>query len=1821
MPPPNWKPKLRPPSAVRLLRFLLLVVLSGCVTEARAQSFSGVATSPSITNYTGLLVDDGGALGTLAAEAGYNASNQSGSSSTRTCKVGFRLLDPAGNAVALVGATDATGKIVFSDAFLVALLAGGFESGSAAAALLPMASLVNGAAYKVEAQLYVRSPVSPFDFFPSGGASLSGGYRFTVLPNAAEPPGGGRRVTGWVNTLTVSRASAVATIAGGNAFRVDVRGAVGRLDHLADAVAAENFSVQLDATLTGTASGAVALVNPRTTLAATLANHTVTGGPASFSIAQTIDLLPAVQLDSTDTFTLTLAVSVINPESVTSPLHTNSLAARRLLHFNGTLRFGGVATRLNVLDNEPAPLGPAAGGGESTSLDLPAGGVTVVGAPGFVVAAIAGLPVALRVDGTADATGSAPAGGADGGTVNGVSFTRTNVTFGPGGATADVRVFFPAGFGVAKDRNIRRQLASFAIPGAPLDGALNPAGSFALAASDLGVTALYAAHEQLPVLFETTLIFWDAMAGTFNVRRDATHYVRKDELDTLDALLNPLLMPPLVDATAAQRPSNEGYFRRPDASPAVNVVVTADAQGRAVLTAARVDLPAGDFMPHFPPSLAVAWTLPGAVVVQGGALDLAQSTLPGAGAVRFTNSPNCSAAMPVAAAQTLDFSPAGNTWSFTADGGLRAAGTIGAAPLRWGARTPTTFAHVTGNFNDASTHLAGHVLRGAAGVASDDNQPGALLYSGHGRPGNAAYVERPGTAGYAAGFADYAGLNFRVASDGAQTATSLVADQALGPYPLRGTSKYYVRPGGVSGIHEAVTASFAALLGGFQPYGFPATLSGFQLAYLDNHNADSLIRGTITVPGVRGTPGFTQPFDRLTLKCSGQFDSITLPNPNDLIHTLHYWRAQFKALAGEFRHQPDDDNPARSALVFGAEVSLPGLMKDKLHGGLGFFSDGNLVTLLDGFTGVSSRLRRPAQMTLNGRRSALDPSRPGFTLNPVTDIYFNNARAAAAPSIGFVSVAGRVDVPFFEDMEVHIVAQATTGTSLIRGGWTEGGRNFFNDTQFDASNRGFSPGGYAAYVTNTVFDPHVKKKWLDFADFDLPVAWDPVRQQFASSDKTTERDFLVVKTQHILEQLTPTTADLRFGAQFGGLPRLNLAALVADSDEAANELLQHLPGGTGAAIASATKAIESLLNGRSDMLINTAVDAAVDEYLTQVFAGPLNGVPKAADAAAALASTTNALRTQLDGIVGTANDAGKVLGEIKAALDKLDAGLAAADVILRKTGNGPWQPEGTGARGAFITATVSIGGTTGQNAATSINNLVNGDLRDTLDEIHRKVVELHTAATNATGQLISIQALLRTALAGVNNGPADLTTQSLAAMQNYFATVSDPTGRYLYEVTEAKIRADLKQLVRDQVHASAFVADLQSALRDLLQPLRDEFNLTFERIHGVINDVLRSTFTSVVGDALAGALKAESDVNRAIGTFSSTLQLAKVEGTARIEGDTLVSAHLSAALGLQVPDKVGISGWIDYHNYKSGQPTPRCAGVVGADGRVEIAIGGEAGASIQGNPPVHAKLAGRYAMTEKGQPVAASGELLFVTDIKFDQMTLKQAHFKFAFGEHDNYLFAQGAGSFWFIDANVRAFLGQTCDSNMLVTIDPQISAVLKLFEFGPITHTNPITGLYWNGDGEGSLNRFFGIPDSKLLSIRGKGGQGYFAFFNQAFLNFGVPPTNALLILGVRARYGASVSLALATADAELTLFGAINPLPMVTAAAGGLADMQATFLRQGGGIPFVVVGLFTPTFEFGVGPLSYKKSITLKAAAKGAYTPIPQPGFIWVNDVSFKP
>src|SRR5262249_35262565 len=226
-------------------------------------------------------------------------------------------------------------------------------------------------------------------------------------------------------------------------------------------------------------------------------------------------------------------------------------------------------------------------------------------------------------------------------------------------------------------------------------------------------------------------------------------------------------------------------------------------------------------------------------------------------------------------------------------------------------------------------HIPGHFLRETVSNSIANSQlPAAILLTGVGMPGDETVIERPGTTEYDhSGRADYAGANFRVVSDGAITATSILGDQPTGNYPLASPSKYYIRPGGVSGVHQAVEGQFRRNL---KIYGFQFHFDRFGLSFLDSQNKGSRTDGNLDVPF---PSQFNQEFERLRLGCRGELGDGRVPNGVGA-KQLVYWQTAFQPLTVEFRRPTnslDCSVPDKGFLALGVRTSLP-LVKDPLFG-------------------------------------------------------------------------------------------------------------------------------------------------------------------------------------------------------------------------------------------------------------------------------------------------------------------------------------------------------------------------------------------------------------------------------------------------------------------------------------------------------------------------------------------------------------------------------------------------------------------------------------------------------------------------------------------------------------------------------------------------------------------------------------------------------------------------------------------------------------------------------------------------------------------------
>ena len=209
---------------------------------------------------------------------------------------------------------------------------------------------------------------------------------------------------------------------------------------------------------------------------------------------------------------------------------------------------------------------------------------------------------------------------------------------------------------------------------------------------------------------------------------------------------------------------------------------------------------------------------------------------------------------------------------FTLDGGLAAPGTISpSVPLEWGwISLAGRFAQRSFSYGPAGFHMPGSFMRGDQTSEVSDHRAAILLYTGV-NASNVTHIERYGTSGYKDGFTDYAGFNFRVGVNGAKQGESTIGKTPTGTYQLTGRSKYYIRPGGVSGIHEAVLGTFPDSL---VVYGYLMKFSNYGLSYLDSENQQSRTTGDIRIPY---PSDFTQEFEELKFTCLGAPEEAKVP--------------------------------------------------------------------------------------------------------------------------------------------------------------------------------------------------------------------------------------------------------------------------------------------------------------------------------------------------------------------------------------------------------------------------------------------------------------------------------------------------------------------------------------------------------------------------------------------------------------------------------------------------------------------------------------------------------------------------------------------------------------------------------------------------------------------------------------------------------------------------------------------------------------------------------------------------------------------------------
>lgn len=1315
---------------------------------------------------------------------------------------------------------------------------------------------------------------------------------------AFTPPAGdtSQHIDGRISAMGVTSSVLIYTDPARDAFRASITVPLQRLDEVPSAPVTQALPVKLTWTVEDLHTGVpVAVSAGDVHYTVNLATHRGGAQPlaATAVLAETFSFNAGANLsvDPSWSYRLRCEVSYTGADGNPVSIGTIQQDNVRLLTVSGRLAAGTVEARFSDLAWSPGTLAPE-GAGYTFDVDSPPDTCWLVESPATRFRLFfqtvwrdpnsgdlhlrPGIPVVL---GTLQREAA------------NVRYAVENATLSPAGFTGSgVRVTLPSGMGLLPSATARLADAELFFPAALIQPDGTPS---APTLTHVPGGTLYVTHEQLPVRFRVNELIWNVAAGTFSAPLAFPAYERERETGWLSQDLGSGV---LNNPASAVKASNEAIYRRTNQAEAMPLSIAAAPGGAGVLTAS-VELGSGvpglPIAMHFPADTALPVS-GGRVVVTDGAFDAA-SFVSVTGTVNVPYERNCTD-KPECGLTNAPATPLAVTLSqnmqITPDGGWRAAGTAGSG-ISWGGLHGAQPTHAVSNFTSVSLHVPGTQLAaGGATATPAENQAAALLLSGM---GNAAAAERPLTSGYAQGLLDYAGINLR---GPALAARSHLAGRDTGNYTLKAHSRFNVRRAGVTGVHDAVTATFPRNLA---LYGYATQLDGLRLSFLDSRNLESATAGSITLPF---PAGFSTAFQKLSFTCGGNLDRADLDSVAPV--NLAFWGCGLTPRFLSFTPQrPDACTTATSYLTLGGEFDLGTVSSQKVHGALAFLPDGNIAPpSLNLAAGVDGSLPAPADLAVQGRGSLT------YRFTPATRLRFVNygrvaaavppAPAGGAPDAragaGWLFAAGTLDVPFFEDMQVllHLLPAKAVSTHVMGGwptdrGWNTGGAHYFNDARFDADSisapdvssaaalAAFRSGGPA--FANMA---RARKDWRGIVKFDFPLQWDAAGRQFRSAGNP-EQEFLVLKTEAQVRSLDASGADMVFGASFAGLPKAT-AQLLSRALDPANSLL---PGSPDKQLAdSMARAFANVISTAALREGRKAMDELLDDSLSALADARVREAGRSLAASPAFATMHSTLRNfhaaggmaavnaQWDGASAAfraevqASLSNQLLlssaagqGLLKEVNDRLTSALTAVNVLIRLSdpnqpiAPGPAVVDALASTHPFLQAWVRrlMEDTVGRDYVALVSNGISAEMTKLLGE---QMNELRPVLRRTHTTLLETKKALeemKRGFAGLSSGArdlhgvliavtgaasAELAGEALAALRHEIVNSRDAGRDWFGENNVAAMGDHFARLLVEKFHASSMSAEFRRTLHKLVEPVRQQFHYALDALFSAVNSMV-----------------------------------------------------------------------------------------------------------------------------------------------------------------------------------------------------------------------------------------------------------------------------------------------------------------------------------------------------------------------------------------------
>jgi hypothetical protein len=945
----------------------------------------------------------------------------------------------------------------------------------------------------------------------------------------------------------------------------------------------------------------------------------------------------------------------------------------------------------------------------------------------------------------------------------------------------------------------------------------------------------------------------------------------------------------------------------------------------------------------------------------------------------------------------------------------------------------------------------------------------------------------------------------------------------------------------VSGIHDTTNFPPELIL-----YGYSFYFSSYRLSFLDSEVVDSLTLGSISLPY---PSSFAQPFTNMHFSERGYLESADVPPSSPREH-IYYWNVDISPESIQFQPTNGDTcGTGERFLVLGVETQLP-FIPQKLQASLGFKSDGNLVDVADNVSGCDSRFAVPGQLSLQG------PGSSSFTLSTASEGYFNNYATPGAPTPGFYNLAGKLRVPFFEDVRVHLhiapVSPATGQISIMGGwpdptttatneGWNEGTENYFNTAKFDPSAEGF-PQDEGVQITDyemsstLMYHPVAQRNWIQVAVFDYPLQWNSELREFAGF-QIVPVGLPVINVDSKLKEVSAGKVDFDFDQDVTlQLPVVKVLDLVNDAVGEVDGPLQSLSNAVQSALGTAfdtagLNELQGLLREDSTTFLQPILNSALSPAVNQLY-NQLANYPQANQAAFisnAVYQITN-VNGPLNGVISSVNggpgQANTIVGQVNKTLNDAQTDLDQFIQILSPDGNGNYNVVSNiiqrlitdEAKGLGYASALGGGLSTMES---NVDSVVSGldptlnDLQGEFQSLSNQFYMAHQELTNATSDFSQ-------SLGELTNDTASAQQfLQLAAINisNLLTSALTPAGDY-FTANPAAAKQAIEQQLANAFQNSPLSSDYQTSVRQFLfddnASLDELMDATFDQINNGIRAGLGSLVTSADTNFLS------KDVTEFL--------TAKIRGAPTFNGDSLRKIHLNAAVKIKMPNDMNFNAYMEIKELTSQTVPADC--VPSGPPAAEITLGAKNvtldwPALNDNGTPLTLTVGAKWTLQDSN--VLGLGGLFDIKgDIGFQGCSVNEIGASLYFGVNpvEFYLAAKTAGTINIlgvpVGVSVGVFVGKSCSLQPLLFIDPMASDVLGA------AGINSFAGIYVSGSASLSLSEIlFGTSSCELdVGMTESAAVFYDGIFPN--INVGMRQTTSL---------DASV-LCLVSANASLTMY-----------------------------------------------------------------------------------